>query len=210
MKLNVKIFKLLSLIYCEGTATDFTISFVGERVEDESFEFLTEQWKQRHVRQSQYLLQIVKCGNASCCQPPRTNIHDIFKQQFLPPPIPIIRTSTGPKIGRVEDTDSHFLDLSSRIACASLLSHPMKCFDTYCPSSQPKIKGNSYTCEVCANYFVTKSALSSHKKIHTTADDVPFFDEEEDNHEADQCCIDDEIEVIDDLDKWFSPIFIEA
>lgn len=109
-------------------------------METESFDFLTEQWKQRHVRQSQYLLQIVKCGNASCCEPARTNIREFFKQQFLPAPIPIIQTPAGPKIGRVDDTNSHFLDLSSRIALSSMLGHPIKCFDTYCPSSQEKLK----------------------------------------------------------------------
>ena len=53
----------------------------------------TEDWKSKHVSQSQYMLQIVKCKDKSCCQF-RTNYLDFFPNRFLPPPVPLNLPST--------------------------------------------------------------------------------------------------------------------
>ncbi|CAG7663759.1 unnamed protein product [Allacma fusca] len=47
----------------------------------------SEEWIWKHVQQSQYLLQIVKCKNISCCSPPRTNLFDLLVDRFLPAPL---------------------------------------------------------------------------------------------------------------------------
>lgn len=54
----------------------------------------SEEWKRDHVRQSQYLLQIVKCGKA-CCGPLRSTIRDVLAGGFLPSPFKIQQTDKG-------------------------------------------------------------------------------------------------------------------
>jgi hypothetical protein len=39
---------------------------------------LEESWKAKHVRQSQYLIQIVKCPDNTCCKEFRTNYAKYF------------------------------------------------------------------------------------------------------------------------------------
>ena len=58
------------------------------------------QWLAQHVRQSRYLLQIAKCSNAACCKPPRTEYSGILGDRFLPPPVPLEKTTKGPCVGR--------------------------------------------------------------------------------------------------------------
>lgn len=106
------------------------------------------------------------------------------------------------------------MDLSTRLACGNLLSHPIKCFDMFCPSVQPKIKGGEYDCGICSNYFVTKSALNFHKKIHKGIDPVYHEDEEEEENafndlDIDSSDVNDQIQIVDDLGKWYLPLFIE-
>lgn len=46
----------------------------------------SQDWLLRHVRTSQYMLQIVKCDKKSCCMKFRSNWMSIV-ESFLPPPI---------------------------------------------------------------------------------------------------------------------------
>ena len=48
----------------------------------------SERWKRVHVQQSQYMLQIVKCNDQSCCKL-RTNYFTYFPERFLLPPVPL-------------------------------------------------------------------------------------------------------------------------
>ena len=43
-------------------------------------------WLSRHVIQSRYSLQIVKCFDPDCCRPFETNWPEIFPQRFIPAP----------------------------------------------------------------------------------------------------------------------------
>ncbi len=45
-------------------------------------------WLRVHVRQSQYLLQIVKCDDLKCCSKWRTSYSKVILQRFLPAPFP--------------------------------------------------------------------------------------------------------------------------
>ena len=51
----------------------------------------TEEWKAKHVRQSQYMLQIVKCS----CKQWRINYLEVFPQRFLPAQVPIGISENG-------------------------------------------------------------------------------------------------------------------
>ena len=62
----------------------------------------TEEWKGKHVRQSQYMLQIVKCSDKSCCKQWRTNYLEFFPQRFLPAPVPIATSENGLQIDRAK------------------------------------------------------------------------------------------------------------
>lgn len=192
----------------QGTANISVETFSGQTIEDEDFSFLTEAWKQRHVKQSQYLMQIVKCANIDCCKPVRTNIRDFLKDQFLPAPIPLVRSTQGLKLGKLEDKNAHFYDLSTRITCEFLLDYPMKCYDKYCPSTQHKLTDPDFTCTVCGDYFVTKVAAKSHKKVHSRTQ-ISNCDEEEDELVSGGIVEDDGIFFIEDMMEWLAPVFVD-
>ena len=46
----------------------------------------TADFLSKHVRQTKYSLQIVKCLDINCCKPFETNWKEIFPQRFMPPP----------------------------------------------------------------------------------------------------------------------------
>ena len=43
-------------------------------------------WAARHVQQSRYALQIVKCHDRNCCEPFKTNWMSFFPERFVPFP----------------------------------------------------------------------------------------------------------------------------
>ena len=54
-----------------------------------------EEWISKHVRQSQYCLEIIKCGDLVCCEPFRSSLLSVVENRFLPPPIPLAQTADG-------------------------------------------------------------------------------------------------------------------
>lgn len=73
-------------------------------------------WYQQHVRESQYLLQIVKCNDSSCCHPCRSNIRDLLPNRFLPPPTKVKQTESGLKIVKATDADGKFMPLFCQLS----------------------------------------------------------------------------------------------
>ena len=67
----------------------------GNKIE---FADLDQQWIDCHVRQSRYLLQIVKCKNLMCCKARRINYEDVIGSRFLPAPVPMKVTPKGPSV----------------------------------------------------------------------------------------------------------------
>lgn len=49
------------------------------------------QWRDQHIRQSQYFTRIVKCHDRNCCRQPRSSYFDLLPDRFLPPPVPLIQ-----------------------------------------------------------------------------------------------------------------------
>nr|CAH7761933.1 unnamed protein product [Callosobruchus chinensis] len=64
-----------------------------------------------HVRESQYLLQIVKCKNTECCRP-RSGLFRLLDNRFLPPPAKVKQTVDD----LVLDEGGQFLDLPVNLA----------------------------------------------------------------------------------------------
>ena len=62
------------------------------------FDETDQKWIDTHVRQSRYLLQIVRCKDVRCCLVSRTNYDSILGSRFLPAPVPIKTTSKGPAV----------------------------------------------------------------------------------------------------------------
>ena len=58
-------------------------------------DILDEKWVEIHVRQSKYMLQIVKCSGPECCAPFRSNWLSVFPKRFLPCPATAKFTPTG-------------------------------------------------------------------------------------------------------------------
>lgn len=52
-------------------------------------------WLQVHVRQSQYLLQIIKCNDLKCCFEWRTSYSKVIPRRFLPPPFLFKASANG-------------------------------------------------------------------------------------------------------------------
>ena len=83
---------------------------VAEFVREEPLDIFITQSKANHVRQSQYLLQIVKCNDTACCSPFQSSYLKIMKDKFLPPPLPVTFSSTGIKWAK-DDKEATYLSL---------------------------------------------------------------------------------------------------
>jgi hypothetical protein len=131
----------------------------------------SEEWKAIHLRQSHYLLQVIKCEDRSCCRAWRTQYKMIFPQRFLLPPLLCHKSSLGFSVCDISCTEKHnhsFEDLPTRILLSNILpsttEYPILPFDYHCPSQQKDLKDRM--CAVCFTSFATKTACNSHKRIH--------------------------------------------
>ena len=88
--------EILSQVFNETEIDGYPVvsKFVSE-VCEEVTDDLNEKWRSDHVLQSQYMCQIVKCLDPSCCRPFRTNKAVSFPNSFLPPPVPIKACAEG-------------------------------------------------------------------------------------------------------------------
>jgi hypothetical protein len=126
-----------------------------------------DEWYSRHVHQSQYCLQIVKCNNEACCGPCRSNYNEIFPQRFLPSPVPFCTTARGISYAQVGSNNGTFGSLYQRLALSHLtpphnfISIP---FDFYCPSLVEELIKR--VCMICGHYFPSQTARRSHGRIH--------------------------------------------
>ena len=49
-------------------------------------------WMADHVRESQYMVQVIKCKNRECCSEPRSSYFSIIADRFIPGPLSIKNT----------------------------------------------------------------------------------------------------------------------
>lgn len=128
----------------------------SSEADHEQFREVSEAWKARHVRTSQYCLQISKCDDRRCCPERRSQWDTVFpNRQFLPPPIAVKRDDDG-KLFKTDDKDCDFLRLYQSIAHDK--GQP---YDTNCPKIKPEIKKR--TCKKCKQYFASATLLTAHK-----------------------------------------------
>ena len=91
----------------------------------------SERWKRAHVQQLQYMLQIFKCNDQSCCKS-LANYLTYFPERFLQPPVPLKSTNDGLEI---------FEGIIESLFQAIFLEKYEKCYDKFFPSLQKVAEG---------------------------------------------------------------------
>ncbi|CAF1397769.1 unnamed protein product, partial [Didymodactylos carnosus] len=126
-------------------------------------------WTSTHVRQSQYLLQIVRCDDRSCCKQWRSYYPHLVNNRFIVPPIALVMSTRGPLPTQLNGANAKFSSLLERQQLETLIKSHLNLdvipFDYYCPSVQQDI--DRRVCQKCYLYFPSIAALNRHKKIHT-------------------------------------------
>jgi hypothetical protein len=129
-----------------------------------------EKWKSIHVRQSRYLLQILKCKDRRCCKSPKTNVKEFLSEGFLPAPVLIRQTNAGLDLcdPKKPEEIGTFGTLALRLSLHSIPPIHAKTFgapfDLYCPSLQGKL--DDLVCKTCRLYLPSKSACTKHQTVH--------------------------------------------
>ena len=143
-------------------------------------------WVSKHVQQSRYLLQIVKCRDITCCTPCVTNWFQIFPERFLP--LPAIYEYGKKGLCAVEPDQYYenprkftFAPLHQRLLAGKLpdkaYEHTIAPFDLYCPSMVDKL--NNSICPECNMYWPSAAAMKhykvcqcAHKAVSTEEDEL--------------------------------------
>jgi len=93
---NARFYVYVNIFFlCERRSTNKKSVFFITDDEHEDGEQPLADWLVDHVRQSQYLLQIVKCCNPVCCDPFRSNLLSVLPTRFLPPPVRVQHEQNG-------------------------------------------------------------------------------------------------------------------
>ena len=127
----------------------------------------SQAWYANHVQESQYFLQIVKCLDSSCCDPPRNSFFVLIKDRFLQPPLPLVQTSDGLKCS-LDDCHVSYPSLFVNMALdkSVLPSRALKKFpkglpyEFACPTVQNILPKR--ICSKCGKYFASLKSLKSH------------------------------------------------
>lgn len=122
-------------------------------------------WCDRHVIQSQYLLQILKCSDEKCCKKRRSSIFKFLSEKGLPAPVPLKQTPDGLKIPDLKEVES-FASLFVSLALndndkIEMTSNTMILYDTFRPSVQSKLADRTCVCKI---YFSSIASMKYHLK----------------------------------------------
>jgi hypothetical protein len=216
--------KSLSEIWSESIIDDYPV--IAKYIEpmtgqNKVNQTISENWKFSHVRQSQYLLQIVKCDDHNCCKEFRSSIKDILPERFIPPPVLYVRSEKG--VQSSEDMTGHFYSLSWRLSLKCLIEHPYHVlpFDYYCPTIRENIEERM--CEFCGLYCSSKNSVKSHEKLHKNLPQIHnysvsvetgpeiveemYIDNNVEINNNEFYDSNDKITIINDMNDWLSPCF---
>ncbi|CAG7823640.1 unnamed protein product [Allacma fusca] len=110
-----------------------------------------------------------------------------------------------------ENKNGHYFDLFKRMSLEFLKipSAPKPLLNGYyCPSVKKKIL--DLICNSCGLYFVTKSSIKQHSKVHTNKPitNVPTATNGQDS-EPEVVVESEDIFIIEDIDMWWAPEFVE-
>ena len=148
--------------------------FISEEADQEVIK-KSEEWKSKHVRESQYFLQIVKCKDSKCCSPFPSSCLKVVKDRFLPLPISVTCTTTSGLKWVKKDVDAHYLSLTQNLALKTQLGvTALKNFrkgipyDYSCPAAQNIIERS--LCSKCGLYLASIKELSLHELMQKAED----------------------------------------
>ena len=180
-----------------------------------------DEWASRHVQQSQYCLQIVKCNDEACCGQHRSNFNTVFQQRFLPPPVSYCNTNEGIVAAQVHANNGKFGSLYQRMVLSHLMpEHEFSVmpFDLYCPSLTSQL--GKRICQHCKSYFPSQTAKRKHSAIHklparreeesVTADRVDDDEVETAASETETVSTGDELPIVRNLFDWLQSAFVET
>lgn len=176
---------------------------------------MSEEWKAKHVRSSQYFLQIVKCHNQDCCGAFRSRYGDLFPKRFLPPPMlveynPQVNITKTSISASNHSNHTRFATLFQNIALRDSWD---VAYDSLCPSMKDKLAAK--ICPECNIYFATLTMLKNHRKLHSkkhrAAKTKPKKIFAKRDHELLVALNDDEVEWVDgdELDITDVPEFLQ-
>lgn len=157
----------------DGHAVDAKAVAIGQAFEPPTPD---AQWVSRHVQQSRYALQVVKCVDANCCAPFQTNWLAVLPSRFIPPPM-VFRFSRAGMVSvepsEVFKTPKHFqfAPLLKRIILRAEVDGAHLPFDTYCPSMVAKLDDG--ICPACQHYWPSAAAMKRHKVAHGRVHHAP-------------------------------------
>ena len=126
---------------------------------------VAQEWIDRHMCQSRYLLQIVRCNDLTCCTTSRTNYAEVLRGKFIPPPIPLKVDRAGLKV----HGEGKFWGLFQNLWLAHTTN--TKVFDTHCPKMnvikhQSGVSElNRRVCPRCGKYYPTLKALKANRSV---------------------------------------------
>ena len=126
-------------------------------------------WAARHVQQSCYALQIVKCQDRNCCEPFKTNWMSFFPERFVPFPACHKYEESGleavePKDYFHNQKSYRFAPLHQRLLAkakpqVSINYAIVPPFHIYCPSLDRKLEKS--ICKKCVLAFSSHNDTSS-------------------------------------------------
>ena len=159
--------KLFNEMVYDGFPTN--ARYVDPKEKPETFQDMTGDWENTHVRRSKYCLQIVMCGNPECC-PNRPKhlmslLRPILPNGFIPPPSKLatkFNEGNFPlqlKMDAVKDRKIPFVPLGLRVLYPTEAYTP---FDSLLPSMQSKIK--KCICDQCKIQFPSFSQMLVHRR----------------------------------------------
>ncbi|KAJ8896472.1 hypothetical protein PR048_001816, partial [Dryococelus australis] len=125
----------------------------------------SEEWYAEHVRESQYVLQVVKCDDRDCWSPRRSALHMILHDCFLSPPYPITQVDGHLTIPDREEHDGKTFAPFFIRHCFPI--QPLHAFigmpyDLYCPSVHRDIEERC--CSTCSIYFSSITRAAEHRR----------------------------------------------
>ena len=133
----------------------------------------SDEWRANHVRESQYLLQIVKCTDVVCCSPFQSSYLKVIKDRFLPPPIPLVYSQNGIEWAK-DDKEASYLSLFQNIALQASLTPKQAIkkfpkgiqYDYSCPSTKDVLTAR--LCYHCGLYFGSIKSNVNHSSYCRT------------------------------------------
>ncbi|KAF2903675.1 hypothetical protein ILUMI_02498, partial [Ignelater luminosus] len=161
-------------------------------------------WRDRHILQSKYCLQVVKCQDESGCSPMISRLRLYLEDGFLPAPVMFRHGLYGLEACSQENMDGRFLDISQRLQNASLVPVKPCPNDYYCSSVIPELQ--KLICPVCKKYFFRKASLTKHGKIHKNLATIFELAEEEIETEVVSSIDEGGVQIIEDMEAWMQPI----